>query len=185
MTAALPRVSTAMSFAVALSYAMAAAQSFSPMFAPMSNQKFTAYCYDVYGNKVPYCDVVVYTGYYEGSNGHFRSSSGHTYSSVSPSSGNTGAMGLPVTVTTTLIGEAEAVVACAVGTGGCNGPNYGIGYSDLDWNYHSNIWIQTGGNTTNHGDNTYDHWMQSAPAIDIYVGHRGLPGDVASGAGLH
>ena len=141
-------------------------QSYSPLYPPSSNQYFYAYC-TYYGYLITYCDVTLGTNYYANSNAHFHDSSGHPYSSVSPSSGNTGSSGyLPVTLTTTIIGQEETVYVCGYT---CNYYDYAVGYN-LSWIFWINgtIFNLVGGNTTNHGDNTYNHWMMEDAAYDIY-----------------
>ena len=74
---------------------------------------------------------------------------------------------MPVTLTTTQIGQFETVSVtptdCDNGETGetCIETNfdYAVGYPSLVYIGSSNIFYQTGGNTTNHGDNTFNHWM--------------------------
>ncbi len=64
------------------------------------------------------------------------------------------------------VGQAERVAATA--SGGSGYLDYVIGYDDIYWNDHPEIWQQVGGNTTNHGGNEYNHWMKGTPAFQLF-----------------
>lgn len=74
---------------------------------------------------------------------------------------------MPVTLTTTQVGQFETVSVnpsdCDNGEEGvtCFETNfdYAVGYQSFVYIANSNIFYQTGGNTTGHGDNTFNHWM--------------------------
>jgi hypothetical protein len=66
------------------------------------------------------------------------------------------------------VGQAERVVATATETGKWAKLDYVHGYNDIYWNDHPEIWYQTGGNTTNHGNNEFNHWMKSTPAYQLF-----------------
>src|SRR5579872_6061728 len=115
-------------------------QLYSPLYAPSTSPQFSAFCL-----------------------GHARESS-----SVSPSYVESGGNGYaPVTLTTSIIGQAEQITVCAVVSGLCSKFQYAVGYT-VYWNAHSDLWTQVGGNTTNHGDNTFNHWMTSNSAVGFY-----------------
>lgn len=92
-------------------------------------------------------------------------------SNYSPSSGNADGDGfVSFSLLPTLVAHEEYYTVYCVNPGGQAVPaalEFGVGYSDLYW-VSQPVFYQTGGNTTNHGDNTGDHWMQSGPANQIY-----------------
>ncbi len=162
------------------------AQSYSPLCPPNSSictQWWS--CVDLYtGRIIPYCSVNLYTVYYPYTNAHLHESSGHPRSSMvcvnpglcSPSSGqwiagNTGASGyLGVYIITTLIGQAEYVWGMsAYGTGYSN---YAVGYGDVHYNDHPEIWMRIGGTDTGggtgHGTTYYNRYMMINPAYGLY-----------------
>jgi hypothetical protein len=143
-------------------------QSYSPLYAPSTSPQFFAYCADTHGNLIPYCYMTLTTSYFANTNGHFHESIGHPYSSISPAYVESGGNGYaPVTLTTSIIGQAEQITVCAVVSGLCSKFQYAVGYT-VYWNAHSDLWTQVGGNTTNHGDNTFNHWMTSNSAVGFY-----------------
>ncbi len=152
-------------------FALAASSGISPQatFAPSSSNTLYAYCLDENADVVP-CDLSLSIASYLKTNGHFHDSPLPPTSSISPSSGYTGDYpdwNMPVTLTTTQIGQFETVSVtptdCDNGEEGetCIETNYdyAVGYSSLVYIANSNIFYQTGGNTTDHGDNTFNHWM--------------------------
>ena len=66
---------------------------------------------------------------------------------------------MPVTLTTTSVGQIEAIYVSDDDDLAVVHYDYGVGYSGLVYIDNSNIFYQTGGNTTNHGDNTWNHYM--------------------------
>lgn len=44
-----------------------------------------------------------------------------------------------------------------------------VGYNDLYWIAEQDPWIHIGGNTTGHGGNEYNHWMQIGPALGLWA----------------
>jgi hypothetical protein len=143
---------------------LARGQVYSPLYPPSSTQNLYAYCYYYDGSIVYNCTVAIGSGAYYNTNGHFHNTS-RPYSTVSPTSGNTGGSGyVPVTLTTKIIGQAETAFACAYT---CGYFDYAVGYGDIYWTDNA-IFTLVGGNTTNHGDNTFNHWMMSDAAYAIY-----------------
>jgi hypothetical protein len=134
------------------------ARGLAQVYPPNQSQQLTAVCYDEFNQIVPYCDVVLATGYYQFSNGHHHDDPSHPKSTVQPTSGNTGCCGLPITIQTTLVGQEESVTACPYPTGNCGVMNYAVGWSDLSFVQPNSFWTLRGGNTTNHGDNNFNHW---------------------------
>ena len=143
--------------------ASAFGQSFNPLYPPSYiNTNWRAYC-TYNGYVVANCYVTIFTTYYANTNGHFHNS-GRPSSSVSPSSGYTNSAGyVPFSMTTSAIGQAEAVFVCAYY---CGSTDYGVGYGDIYWT-NSSVFNLVGGNTTGHGDNNYNHWMMTDAAYDI------------------
>lgn len=152
-------------------FALAASTGISPQatFAPSSTNTLYAYCIDQDGYLVP-CNVRLSVAVYLETNGHYHYSPLPPISSISPSSGYTGNypnLNMPVTLTTTQVGEFETVGVypsdCDNGEEGvtCIETNYdyAVGYNSLVYIGNSNIFYQTGGNTTGHGDNTFNHYM--------------------------
>lgn len=152
-------------------FALAASSGISPQatFAPSSTNTLYAYCLDQDGYLV-LCNVSLSVASYLGTNGHYHYSPLPPTSTIAPSSGYTGNysnLNMPVTLTTTQVGQFETVgvtpTNCDNGEAGvtCTETNfdYAVGYQSLVYIGSSNIFYQTGGNTTGHGDNTFNHWM--------------------------
>lgn len=66
------------------------------------------------------------------------------------------------------VGQAERIAVTAQNTGWGNYADYVVGYNDIYWTDHPEIWVQIGGNTTQHGDNRYNHWMKTSAAYGLY-----------------
>jgi len=66
---------------------------------------------------------------------------------------------MPVTVATTRVGQIESLHAMNDDGGTTTSYDYGVGYLGLVYIDNSDIFYQTGGSTTNHGDNTWNHYM--------------------------
>jgi hypothetical protein len=136
-----------MLFGVFLLAGTAFGKSYSPLYAPSTSPQFFAYCADTHGNLIPYCYMTLATSYFANTNGHFHESIGHPYSSISPAYVESGGNGYaPVTLTTSIIGQAEQITVCAVVSGLCSKFQYAVGYT-VYWNAHSDLWTQVGGNT--------------------------------------
>jgi hypothetical protein len=152
-------------------FALAASGGISPQatFAPNSTNTGYASCVDEYGYLVP-CNLSLSIASYLDTNGHYHESPLPPTSSISPSFGYTGDypdLQMPATITTTQVGQFETLSVtptdCDNGEEGitCNEYNwdYAVGYQSFVYIGNSSIFYQTGGNTTNHGDNTFNHWM--------------------------
>lgn len=153
----------------------AKAQSYSTKYVPSSTQNLWAYCTDSNNALIPSCELNLYTGVYLNTNGHFHNI-GRPISSVYPSNGVTSGVapyGLAITISTTHVGQAELALAQPVWPGALIGTHeYVVGYSDIFWNHHDDIWVQVGGHTTGHGSNEYNHWMAWDAAHGIYHATR-------------
>ncbi|MGH9897888.1 MAG: hypothetical protein ACRD4L_03430, partial [Pyrinomonadaceae bacterium] len=114
-----------------------------------------AVCFDQVGRIIPNCNVTVSSGVVLNTNGHFHDDPSRPISSVSPTSGNTGANGLPLTIRTTIIGQAEFIEVCS---NFCTVTLIGVGFTGLMTTPADNNYELIGGNTNNHGDNTFNHW---------------------------
>lgn len=146
----------------------ASAAGISPQatYAPNSSNTLYAVCYDTASGDLVACNLSLSTAAYLDTNGHYHESPIPPISVISPSSGYTGAysnLQMPVTLTTTQVGQFETVSlvpSCGEGVP-CSESNYdyAVGYTGLVFNANSNIFMQTGGNTTGHGDNTFNHYM--------------------------
>jgi hypothetical protein len=152
------------------------AQSYSPMYAPASGnlQQWVCVYYDT---NVPIPGAVWFidyynTGYFSGTNDHLHYGSVAPATQYVPSSGSADGYGnFSFSVYPTLIGHAEFYsVACGPPEGEATEATqeYAVGYNDIYWVSVPGTLYQVGGNTSGHGDNTGDHWMQTTPAYGIY-----------------
>lgn len=66
---------------------------------------------------------------------------------------------MPVTISTTQVGQIESLSVSDDDNGSSTHYDYGVGYLGLVYIDNSSIFYQIGGNTTNHGDNTWNHYM--------------------------
>jgi len=108
-------------------------QTYSPLFAPSSSNNGTAYCRYANGSRVPNCYMRLFTGVYLNTNGHLHDDPSHPISSVSPASGISDNNGnLAITVTTTIVGQAETVLVNDYFAGLWNNTDYAVGYT-LYW----------------------------------------------------
>ena len=108
------------------------------------------------------CHLSLSTNYYIGTNGHFHTNPPPTTAGLNPTSGYTGNysnLEMPVQLQTTQVGEMEAIYVEDVDDGYVYHTDYAVGYNTFTYVGPSNIFIQIGGNTTMHGDNTWNHWM--------------------------
>src|SRR5207244_1540605 len=69
---------------------------------------------------------------------------------------------------TSIVGQAEGFQETGSFNPNTNTANFAVGYTNIYWNNHPNVWVLVGGNTTHHGDNSYDHWMTTNAAYGIY-----------------
>ncbi|MGD0792043.1 MAG: hypothetical protein ABR920_09755 [Terriglobales bacterium] len=143
-------------------------------YAPSSTNILYAVCLDEYGDVVA-CNLSLSVAAYESTNGHYHNFPLAPTSGISPSSGYTGSYpnwNMPVTLATTQVGQFETVSVVPTGCGEgdtCIETNYdyAVGYTGLVYIGNSNIFMQTGGNTTNHGDNTFNHYMTVTAATGL------------------
>ena len=114
------------------------------------------------------CNINLSFSPYYYTNGHYHSVPPPPSSGIAPTSGYTGQFSnkaMPLTLTTTPVGQFENItVTCNSGIVGStcygSGFDYAVGYPNLVFIDNSNIFVQIGVNsTTNHGDNTFNHWM--------------------------
>src|SRR5579863_9425789 len=149
------------------------AQSYSPLFAPVSQTNLAWVCYYA-GTTTPVPNAAWYTyfGAIPGSNAHFHGTgpSGSTdpVSSAQPSSGTANSSGqFSFYLDTTKVGQEEVVdVSCGSNPVPYFG-YYAVGYGDVYYNDHPTIWIKTGA-TAAHGSVYYNRYMQTAAAYDLY-----------------
>lgn len=181
----------------------ATAQSYSPLLRPYStNNTQYWYCRDQYGRYLYNCPIDLRSGYYAGTNAHWHEQYPHKYSSircVDPYLNScstttwasylraytsiTGSVG--IYVGTTLVGQAEYVYGsttypCGFSTCYSDGTiDYAVGYSDVFYNHHPEIWVKIGGTdtgaNTGHGTTDYNRYMKldapqfnDGPAYRIY-----------------
>jgi hypothetical protein len=147
-------------------------QSYYPLFQPNISYPITWTCEDENNNPVPYATYYFDNYAWDYTNGHFHDSAAHPWSSSSPQNAwdQNGTGSVTVNLNTTIIGQAEGVDVTCYDVYGNPIPlsfNFGVGYP-LNYNDDHGIWVLVGGNTTNHGDNSYDHWMTTNAAYGIY-----------------
>lgn len=150
-------------------------QSYTILIPPGTIQGRIVTSVNQFGQPVPNRTLWVTPLVYNNTNGHFHNTSRPT-SQVSASAGG-GFSSLGAFVTTGAnataivwikggsIGQAEYLTAC---WDFCGSGDHAVGYSGIYWVEEKPQWIHTGGNTTNHGGNEFNHWMQSTPAYGIW-----------------
>ncbi len=142
---------------------------------PSSTKEITVVCRDgSTGALEAGCSLAVTMYYYASSGGHFHnmnrpeskvgtSSSGPFSNSVSVTTGAGGTAS--VWIQSTAIGQAEAIGVCA---DWCGFGYYVVGYDNLTYVPPvSGVWIHAGGYTTNHGGNSYNHWMTAVASAGL------------------
>jgi hypothetical protein len=133
------------------------------VYQPNSNNTAYAFCYNPSNqNDLIPCNLSLYTYAFDETNGHFHTNPPSPVSTVSPDSGYTGDysnLQIPVTISTTSVGQIEEVEVDDDDDGYYYEFDYGVGYNTFTYVAGSNIFVQIGGNTNNHGDNTWNHWM--------------------------
>lgn len=148
-------------------------QTYSPLFPPNSNQSGVAYCRYSDGSRIPYCFMRLFTVVYLYTNGHFHDSVSHPWSTVTPTEGTSdGAGNLYITLHTTRVGQAELLGVEDVFHDLFGFYGYAVGYGDIYWNDHPELWDRVGGTDTGadtgHGSTAYNHWMEINAAWGIY-----------------
>jgi hypothetical protein len=164
------------------------------MYAPSTsyssvNMNKYAYCTEL---NPPYrlipCNISLSISAVPNSNGHYHSIPPPPVSSIIPAYGYTGNYpnyAMPFTLTTTQVGQVENIIVSDLDQGGQTTYHvHSVGYRGLVSVDNSNILYQTGGNTTSHGDNTFNHHMTVNAATGLqaaatdYINHNN-PGQKA------
>ncbi|MGA2000966.1 MAG: hypothetical protein ABSG52_13300 [Terriglobales bacterium] len=134
------------------------------LYAPSSSNQLYAYCwtYDGVVVVVVPCNINLSPSSYESTNCHLHNDPPAPFSSISPDSGYTGNywnLAMPVTLTTTQVGQLETVYI----TGDADYDayyDYAVGYRGLVYIDNSTIFYQTGAIAPYyHGGNICNHWM--------------------------
>ncbi|MGH9897896.1 MAG: hypothetical protein ACRD4L_03470, partial [Pyrinomonadaceae bacterium] len=138
-----------LAFAVAGFTVPASGQQRIPIFEPSTtNTGFVVVCLDQFGFIVPNCNLSdVSGGALVNSGGHIHHDPFHPFSNITPTSGNTGANGLPITIRTTIVGQIEATISCIPGR--CDATPFAVGFNDL-FELLSGDGIELVGSTTAH-----------------------------------
>jgi hypothetical protein len=139
------------------------------MYAPSSSNSSAninkyAYCQELVS---PYyvvpCNISLTISAVLNSNGHYHSVPPPPVSTISPAYGYTGNYpnyAMPITLTTTQVGQVENLLLSSdIDNGVPTYYVYSVGYRGLISVDNSDIFYQTGGNTTGHGDNRFNHHM--------------------------
>jgi len=137
---------------------------------PDTTNTLYGYCYQPNTNQVIACNATFQGGYYDQTNGHFHDQPPPPSSSVSPSTAYTGSYPnyeVPLTVHTTIVGQLEYIYMLDNDDGKLINFDFAVGYPNLVYIDNSNIFYQNGGNTTAHGDNTWNHWMTVSAASNL------------------
>jgi len=158
------------------------AQSYSPIFAPQSTTPWRAWCVDGYGHLVPYCYIYLFTGAWTYTNAHFHTDSSQPYSTFSfpgdpPGTARTAAWAqsgpdgyLYFYMKGSIVGQAEFL--CSQTGYGTTCSNFAVGYNDVYYNDHPEIWIRIGGSDTGgdtgHGTTAYNRYMRTYAAYGLY-----------------
>jgi hypothetical protein len=160
-------------------------QSYSPLLDPVSAQTEYFTCV-VEGTNPPQPDPNApwsgETGYFTATNADFHgddpSSPIAPYSTISPSSGTADSSGnFSFFLTTTIIGQAEWLTLSCGDNPDPADYGWAVGYGDVYYNDHPDIWIKIGGSDTGgdsgHGTTAYNRYMQlydpnSGPAYGLY-----------------
>jgi hypothetical protein len=99
------------------------------VFEPQTTNPVVAFCFDpVTGQVINNCDVTLQSSVYFTPQQHNHSNPPPPSSALVPNSGNTGTMGLPVNIVTTVVGQLETAFVCA---SFCTFNDYAVIYNDL------------------------------------------------------
>ncbi|MBZ5728471.1 MAG: hypothetical protein LAP87_26250 [Acidobacteriia bacterium] len=164
------------------------AQTYSPMIPPAgATWRNWYYCIDQYTGQIAYyCGMTLEVAAYTNTNAHYHgpSDSSHPRSTMTcvtswqctPSSGtsingNTLWVGsLGVDVRGSLVGQAERIYVS--NPYGSVTTNCAVGYTDLYYNDHPEIWVRIGGTdtgvNTGHGVTYYNRYMTYDSAVGLY-----------------
>lgn len=181
--------------AVALLAGSAYGQTYSPIYAPDSSIFNGWQCiYDGTTTGVPYALFTVVSSFYSNSNSHYHNANrpkssiqcttDYSYSCLSATQGNAAADGsFSFNQNATIVGQAESLtITCQdiYNTGATTTLNtdYAVGYNDVFYNDHPQIWVRIGGTdtgvNTGHGSTYYNRYMKlnpdrnSGPAYGLY-----------------
>jgi len=151
------------------------AQSYSPMYPPGGQWQEYIVCLDQNNQPIPYATIELIPGVYVYTNAHFHDDPSHPFSSVNPDFGYTDASGrFAYTFSTTLIGQAEFIyVGCSAAGGDLwTQFDHAVGYNDVYYNDHPEIWHRIGGTdtgaNTGHGSTYYNRYMMTNAAYGLY-----------------
>ncbi len=161
-------------------------QTYSPMAPPQVMWRWTADCLVDGSPAIVYnCPITISSHPFYYTNAHLHSYPYpptstlyciNSYQCASPYYGqtiyaNTSNVGfVPFNVCGSLVGQAEYLAN--TGTAGSTYSDYAIGYTDLHYNDHPEIWVRIGGSETgggtNHGSTYYNRYMTSNAAYGLY-----------------
>lgn len=123
------------------------------VYPPQSSNVGYAYCFNPYtGQVINNCNVTLSNSYYFIPQLHNHNSPAPPTSNLSPTFGNTGTTGLPVNVTTTQVGQVEALQVCS---NFCTITDIYVAYNDLVELVPSPTWWVLIGATTYHPINHF------------------------------
>ena len=135
---------------------------------PSSVAEVSIWCEDLRtGAVVPNCDLNAQTVFRVNSNGHFHSGGGQPVCKLGTSKHgpfstslivNTGQNGVKtIWIKSHTVGQYEDIIMCSIL--GCVTTTYFVGYDNFIEARENDLWFHVGGNTTNHGNDYYNHWM--------------------------
>ena len=148
---------------------------------------------------LPGCTLTLKIQYYAQTNGHYHEGSGLVYSShpssllqlnggtPSNSISTASTSSCPTPSTITLIPSPVGQLENLIITDNLGNPttvDYGVGYTDFVFIPGGAQMLQTGGNTTGHGDNSWNHYMNPGAtagflsAISAYLADQAPNGEV-------
>ncbi len=192
-----------------LAPAVAFAQTYNPIHAPRNESShYFAYCEGIdSGTAIAWCQIGIQAQYYENTNAHWHNQQPHPSSDLvcvrpflngcSPTQGttiyaNTASIGsVEIYVLGSLVGQAEKIKTWPTSNPvlGARYKDYAIGYKDLFYADHPEIWIKIGGEDTgggtNHSTTAYNRYMQltnppyynTGPAYGLYYATQRYLGD--------
>lgn len=185
--------SVAIAFFMALLTLSALCQTYDIFFRPaktIRSDDFYAYCYTVQQGQtgqqlVNNCQVDIVITAYNNTGGHFHNDNRPKSKVICQSganlcnpnyfssaiSGNTGTIGyIALSLTTGRVSQAEKITATS--NGGGSSLDYVVGWTDIYYNHHPEIWMPIGGSDTGggtgHSTTDFNRWMMSSPAYGLY-----------------
>jgi hypothetical protein len=146
--------------------------TYTTTYKPSSLTTLYAACLDTQGYSIPGASISLANTYTANTGAHFHPTTGnHPKSTYSPDHGVADSSGnLQVQLTTTIVGQDEdTTIQCTYnGQTVQNHIYFSVGHIDIHYNDHPTIWYQVGGDTTGHGSNAYNHWMETNSAYNLY-----------------